>query len=158
MESKVRVLGDSLGCVIIQSNKNPDQYGYVRVEQTRIFTSQKNNWIESKTVTALIHGTIQDLKIAGFSYPGQEIEGRIIIEESLTPFDKKDPDRHLKKAGNTGILCLQDGKPIYRRTRFSYNSNAKDEFIEHTNSDELSIAYNKVKDDLSIKPNEEFTL
>jgi hypothetical protein len=158
MESKVKVLGDSLGCVIIQSNKNPDEYGYVRVEQTRIFTNQKTNWIESKTVTALIQGTIQDLKIAGFSYPGQEIEGKIIIEESLTPFDKKNPERHLKRAGETGIVCMQDGKPIYRRTRFSYNPDIKDKFVEHTNSEELSAAYNKDKADSAIKPNEEFTL
>ena len=53
---------------------------------------------------------------------------------------------------------MQDGKPIYRRTRFSYNPDIKDKFVEHTNSEELSAAYNRDKADSAIKPNEEFTL
>lgn len=158
MDGKVRLLGDNLGCVIIQSNKNPSEYGYVRVEQLRVFSNPKTNFIESKIITALIHGKIQDLKIAGFSYPGQELEGKIIIEESLTPFDKKNPDRDIKKAGETGVVCLCDGKPIYRRTRFSYNFDSKDEFVDHTNGEELSIAYNRLKANTALPPNEELTI
>jgi hypothetical protein len=38
-------------------------------------------------------------------YAGQELPGTIVIEESLTPFNKKAPERDLKIAGETGIVC-----------------------------------------------------
>ena len=65
-------------------------------------------------------GLVEDLKEMNL-YAGQGLDGKIIIEESLEPFNKKNPERDLKVAGETGIVCTLGGLPIYRRTKFTFN-------------------------------------
>ena len=102
MNSTVKVVADATtGAVVKVSENNPD-YASVRVEQTRMVIGN-NNFIERKTVSALLQGSTADLQIMGF-YAGQELPGTIVIEESLTPFNKKNPERDLKVAGETGII------------------------------------------------------
>jgi hypothetical protein len=59
----------------------------------------------------------------------------------LTPFNNKTPERDLKVAGGTGIVCTVGGQPIYRRTKFSFDANAQDTFVKHDNVDQLRDAY-----------------
>jgi hypothetical protein len=139
MNSTVKVVADATtGAVVRVSENNPD-FASVRVEQTRMVIGN-NNFIERKTVSALLQGSTTDLSLMGF-YAGQELPGTIVIEESLAPFNKKNPERDLKIAGETGIICSVGGQPIYRRAVFSTASNATDTLIKHDNVEQLRSAY-----------------
>jgi hypothetical protein len=141
MNSTVKVVADATtGAVVRVSENNPD-FASVRVEQTRMVIGN-NNFIERKTVSALLQGSTADLTLMGF-YAGQELPGTIIIEESLTAFNKKTPERDLKVAGDTGIICTVGGQPIYRRAVYSSASNAQDTLIKHDNVEQLRSAYSQ---------------
>jgi hypothetical protein len=142
MNSKVKIVANATGAVINQSETNPE-YGYVRVEQTRTIVDD-NGFLRRKTVSALVQGETTVLEASGF-YNGQELPGNIVVEESLEPFNKKNPERDLKVAGETGIICTLAGAPIYRRTRYSVASNVEDTLIKHDNVDELRAAYSAPK-------------
>ncbi len=83
-----------------------------------------------------IKGKIEDLKMFGFKN-NESIPGKIVVRESFMPFNLKDSERDLKIAGDTGIICRVDDQPIYRQTFFTYDLNAQDELIAHTNTDEI---------------------
>jgi len=139
MNSTVKIVADATtGAVVKISDNNPD-FASVKVEQTRMVIGN-NNFIERKNVSALLQGPTVDLQLMGF-YAGQELPGTIVIEESLTPFNKKTPERDLKIAGETGIICTVGGQPIYRRAVYSTASNAQDTLIKHDNVEQLRSAY-----------------
>jgi hypothetical protein len=71
---------------------------------------------------------------------GKTLPGKIIAIESLEPFNNSNPDRDLKYAGDTGIICCQDGQPIYRKTEYTYDVEAQDILVEHTNGDAIRAA------------------
>lgn len=154
MNSKVKVVADATsGAVIVQSQNNPD-YGYVRLEQVRTLIDD-NGFLKRKVISTLVQGEIEVLNDTAF-YAGQELPGSICIIESLVPFNKKDPNRDLKIAGETGIICTVDGEPIYRKTLYISSTNANDTLVKHTNVDELREAYNKSEKTKAIKPNNSF--
>ena len=139
MNSTVKIVADATtGAVVRVSETNPE-FSSVRLEQTRTVIGN-NNFIERKTVSTLLQGATADLTAMGF-YAGQELPGSIVIEESLTPFNKKTPERDLKVAGDTGIICTVGGQPIYRRAVYSSASNAQDTLIKHDNVEQLRSAY-----------------
>jgi hypothetical protein len=155
MNSKVFVQADETGAVINVSENNPD-FGYVRVQQTRTMVDD-NGFIRRKSITALMPGTVEDLQAMNL-YGGQALDGKILIEESLTPFNKKNPERDLKIAGETGIVCTLGGLPIYRRTKFSFNETLADTTIEHDNVNELKAAYAAQTAKEAIQPSEDFSI
>ena len=157
MQSKVVVKADeTTGSVINVSTKN-SLYGFIKVEQVKTIIDD-NGFLSAKPISALIIGSLLDLKLTGF-YAGQKLDGKIVIEESLTPFNEKNAEREIKVAGDTGILCTVEGQPIYRRTRFSYNANITDTFIKHDNIEELRAAYSPLKNVVSkMKPSEDFNI
>ena len=110
-------------------------------------------------MTALIQAPIGILQEMNY-YAGQQLEGSIVIKESLTPFNRKDPSRDLKIAGKTGIVCTVEGQPIYRKTLYTQAANAVDVTIQHDNVEELREAYQRAQFETqsAIKPNEDFTL
>jgi len=126
--SKVIVTADDNGNVIAVS-KNSPEYGYVRVEQV---TTQINDqgWLKNVRRSALIKGKVTDLVEANFK-ANQALAGKIVVVESLQPFNAENPDRDLKIAGDTGIICTIDDQPIYRQTFYTTNDNAVDEMITH---------------------------
>lgn len=152
MNSKVKVLADENGVVINQS-ANPE-YGYFRVEQMKTIIDD-NGFLRRKSVTAVVPGLIDDLKANGY-YAGQEIPGNIVIVESLEPFNKKNPERDYKLAGNTGIICKVEGSPIFRKTVYTLAANAEDTLVKHDNVAELRAAYAAESTTSAIKPNAEF--
>jgi hypothetical protein len=156
MNTKVIVLADEATKSVINMSKN-EKFGYIRVKQTRFLTDEKSGFLTAKVLTALVTAPIEDLKEANF-HEGQELTGKIVIEESLTPFNKKDPNRDLKVAGKTGIVCRLEGSPIYRRTRFTFNSQAEDKWVQHDNVSELRNAFDQEEKTSAIKPNEEFSI
>lgn len=132
--SKVTVTADQDGNVIGVSENNPE-YGYIRVEH---LTTQINEegWLKNVKRSALIKGKVEDLMSCNYE-EGSEITGKIVVRESLTPFNPKNPDKDLKIAGITGIICRIGDQPIYRQTFFTTNLLAQDEFIMHDNGDEI---------------------
>lgn len=156
MNSKVVVLGDEQTGVVINVSENNPDYGYFRVEQVKAVVDD-SGFISRKKVTAIVPGLVEDLKSFGY-YVGQEIEGKVVIEESLTPFNKKDPSRDLKIAGDTGIRCTLGGMPIYRRTKFTFDVSKSDVSIQHDNVEELRQAYAKANRTNAIAPNEDFSI
>ena len=139
MNSTVKIVADATtGAVVRVSETNPE-FSSVRLEQVRTVIGN-NNFIERKVVSTLLQGATADLTAMGF-YAGQELPGTIVIEESMTPFNKKTPERDLKVAGETGIVCTLGGQPIYRRAVYSTASNAQDILIKHDNVEQLRSAY-----------------
>lgn len=133
-QSKVRVTADINGNVIGVSSNNPE-YGYVRVEQSVTQISEAG-WLKPVKRSALIKGKVEDLAQAGF-VEGHELSGKIIVKESLTPFNPENPDKDLKIAGQTGVVCTIDDQPIYRQTFYTSNQEAYDELITHDNTTEI---------------------
>jgi hypothetical protein len=139
--SKVRVTADAAGRVVVPSKNNPE-WGYIRVEQDRVVVDE-NGFARAKEMSALIMGKIEDLKKFGYQ-AGQEIDGRVIFKEKLTPFNKENPDKDLKIAGETGIICSVNGESIYRKNFYNQDSDAQDVCVEHTNGEEIKEAYTKL--------------
>ena len=128
MDSKVTVVASEAGTVI-HVGKNPD-YGYVKLVQTRHIIDEESGFLRMQEVSTLLHGRVDHLQLMGYK-ADQELPGRIIIEESMEPFNKKNPEYDIKKAGKTGIVCTVDGKPIYRKSKYTLKADVGDTFIEH---------------------------
>lgn len=131
---KVVVTADKNGNVICVSENNPE-YGYVRVEQAGSFINDQG-WLRVSRRSALIKGLVKDLVETGFT-EGQTLDGKIVVTESLTPFNPDNADRDLKIAGDTGIICRYEDQPIYRQTFYTPNEQVQDTLIMHTNSQEI---------------------
>lgn len=155
MSAKVVVLGNEQGSVITVSENNPE-YGFVKVSQVRTMFDD-NGFIRSKKVNALIPGKIEEIEMAGF-FVGQELAGKVLVKESLTPFNEKDPSRDLKIAGNTGIVCSVAGQPIYRKTLYTNMSNAEDVLVQHDNVEQLRNAYAASQSSTAITANTAFDI
>jgi hypothetical protein len=166
MKNSVIVTADATGNVIVKSEKNPD-YGHIRVEQQRMIIDN-SGFARRMKLSALIPGLVEDLK--GFGWSANEaVEGKIIVRQSLAPFNQKDPERDYKIAGETGIVCCVDGLPMYRKNFYTPDSSAVDydtddegKIVEgglhHTNGDEIQAAYAASKEQAAIEPNEDFNL
>jgi hypothetical protein len=132
--SKVTITADPSGNVVGVSTNNPE-FGFIRVEQVATQINEEG-WLKHVRRSALIKGKVEDLVECGYQ-ANQEIPGKIVVRESLEPFNPNNPDKDLKLAGSTGIICRIDDQPIYRNTFFTTNLNSQDEFIMHDNGDEI---------------------
>lgn len=148
MLSKVYVTANEAGQVVVQSKDNSN-YGHIRVEQKRTVITDKG-WVRSKVLSALMHGTVDELESLGFGV-GEIIPGKIVIKESLTPFNAKDPSLDFKIAGKTGVICMVGMQPIYRKCFYNQSGTDIDETIAHTNSDVIRQA------NIKFTETEEFT-
>lgn len=155
MNSKVTVVADPTTGAVINKSSNPE-YGYVKLAQPRT-TIDDNGFLRKTVLTALIQAPVAILQEMGY-YAGQQLDGKIIIKESLAPFNKKDPSRDLKVAGRSGIPCTADGNPIYRKTVFAQAANAEDITIQHDNTEELRNAYMAEQGISAIQPNKDFSI
>ena len=133
MNNLVTVRKSENGATVRVSN-NPE-YGYVVLEQ--IASELKGGWISDKTLTTIIQGKTSVLESMDLSKP---LIGKIVVLESLKPFNDKQPERDLKYAGDTGIVCMDGDNPIYRKTEFTYDTNAHSAFIKHTNGADIRNA------------------
>lgn len=146
MNSKVKVTADeSTGAVVVISKNNPE-WGHIRVTQVRS-SFDDNGFVRKRNISALIHGTVEDLK--DFKWVNnQEIAGKIIFKESLEPFNVNNPEKDYKVAGKTGIVCCQDGQPVYRKTFYTLNSSAEDISVAHNNTEDIKAAYAQVSEEV----------
>jgi hypothetical protein len=159
MESKVKVVADQTTKAVVNVSNN-ESYGYIRLEQVRTVIDEKTQFLKRKVFSTLIHGEIEALRAAGY-YAGQELPGNILIEESFVPFNSKNPERDLKIAGSTGIVCIGqdiDGtlKPIYRRNVYSPGSKKEDFTIDHVNKEEIKAAFAAQSAVKALTPNNSF--
>lgn len=138
MNSKVIVTADATTNSVVNVSENPE-WGYIRVQQVRTMIDD-NGFLKRKSVSAIVPALLEDLQASGF-FAGQQLDGKILVEESLEPFNKKTPERDLKIAGETGIVCTFGGLPIYRRTKYTLDGSATDNLIKHDNVEELRAAY-----------------
>ena len=129
MDSKVTIVPDDTGGTIHQSQNNP-KYGYVKLMQIRNVIDEDSGFLRRQEISTLLHGEIDHLQLMSYK-AGQELQGNIIIKESMEPFNKKFPDYDIKRAGKTGIVCTLDGSPIYRKTVYSTKPDAIDVRIDH---------------------------
>jgi len=134
---KVTIVADDNGSVIRVSKNNPE-FGYVRLTQEKVGFSS-GSWVKKSTRSTLIHGTVEDLQAIGIA-DKTELPGQIVIREQLEAFSGDNPDRDLKIAGETGIVCCKHGEPIYRKTFYSADSDDGDTLVAHTNSDAIREA------------------
>jgi hypothetical protein len=138
--SKVKVVADEFGNVVRVSTNNPE-YGSIRVEQSTY--SFDKGWMRKKARTAFIPGMTNELtemvKQLNIT-DGFELSGNIIIKESLEPFNQENPDRDIKYAGTTGVMCTFEDQIIYRKTYYTESMYEEDEMIPHTNTDEIRAA------------------
>jgi len=138
MQNKVTVVPDDNGNVIRQS-KNNEEYGYVRVTQEAVQYGV-NGWVNRKVRSALILGKMDDLKEIGLGKM-ESLPGKIVIKESTDPFNANEPDRDLKIAGETGIICCTaDGEPIYRTSFYDASGSLQDELVPHSNGQAIREA------------------
>tara|TARA_Y100001938_G_scaffold138376_1_gene203756 strand:- start:4599 stop:5258 length:660 start_codon:yes stop_codon:yes gene_type:complete len=131
----------------IRVSKNNAEYAHIRLSQERTMINS-NGWLQTKQVTALIHGKTEELIASGIK-KFKKLPGNIVIKESLTPFNKNNPDRDLKMAGNTGIVCCIDGQPIYRTTKYDATGTQEDELIAHNNGESIREANAATMEDLA---------
>lgn len=154
--SKVVVVADATTNAVINQSQNNPEFGYVRVEQA-VNHYDDNGFLRRKKLSALIAAPLADLQDAGY-YAGQVLPGKIIVQEATTAWNKENPERDLKVAGKTGIVCRIEGQPIYRRTLYTEKENLKDTFLAHDNVEELRAAYDQAEAKSAVQPNEDFSL
>jgi len=137
MQNKVNIIADDMGNVIRQSSTN-SEFGYVRLQQERV-TFGNTGWVKKSVLSTLLHGKLEDLQSLGLENV-KSLPGKIVIKESLEPFNNTDPERDYKYAGDTGIICCQDGQPIYRKTFYVSDTTAEDMLVAHTNGQDIKEA------------------
>ena len=137
MQNQVEVLADDMGNVVRLSKNNPD-YGYIRLGYKEVSIG-KGGWLKPRNLTTLIMGSTDNLTEYAKNL-GKTIPGKIIAIESLEPFNAANPDRDLKYAGNTGIICCVDGEPIYRKTEYTFDVASTDTLVAHNNGDAIRAA------------------
>lgn len=142
MRTKVKVLGTDGNAIVV--SKNNKEYGHIRLQQNRLMVDEITGFARPKPVYALMPGTVADLRLFGWA-PGQDVDGCLFVKEQTEPFNEKDPDRDLKVAGETNIICMLGEKKIYRKVFYSTNPDAQDTLLEHTNTEEIKEAYEKLK-------------
>lgn len=141
MKNSVRVTADQYGNVIRQSS-NPD-YGFIVLEQ-QVVTIRENGFVDDpRTFKALISGKISNLKFLDY-YEGKELPGNIIVVESTTPFNTKNPNKHLKINPKTGeILKDKNNQAIYRDTIWDSTGCRENVLIPHVRSEYISRSVDK---------------
>lgn len=137
MQNKVQINPDEMGNVI-RVSKNNSEFGHIRLTQERV-SFGNTGWVNRKQLSTLLHGKVEDLREMGIQNM-KELPGKIVVRESLEPFSSTDPDRDLKIAGDTGIICCQDGQPIYRKTMYVADLKAQDVLVAHNNGDAIREA------------------
>jgi hypothetical protein len=106
-----------------------------------------------------LYGTIEDLSKFGYT-TGMELPGKILIKESLEPFNTENPEKDYKIAGKTGIVCCLDGQPIYRKTFYNASGTENDIFIAHNNGNAIKAAIKDNQEEVveTTEATEEFSL
>ena len=128
----VRVSADEAGSIISQSS-NPE-YGYIRVVQEK--PVDKDGFVKFREVSALIQGTIEDLQKLDLK-AGDELEGKIVVKESLVPEDKQKIIKNFKEYSKffkkSGVIIDHDLRKRFIEKELLKISIKKDFLLEINN-------------------------
>ncbi len=141
-KTNVNIIADDLGNIIRLSSNNPE-FGHVKLEQERIIFGN-NDSVKPANLSTLIYGKVEDLKEMGLATT-TTLSGKIVIKEQTTPFNKNNPDRDLKIAGDTEIICSSGshGEFIYRKTFYVNDTSTEDVLLEVYNITDIEHAINE---------------
>jgi DNA polymerase III epsilon subunit-like protein len=124
------------GKMLINFLKPPaSEYAWMYVKQS--FIDEEG---EKTKRIAKFFGLYQHLELL---QEGDILPGKIIILESLTPFDREldRMENDLKISAENGVVPFSiDLDPIYRKTYYDSSGQMKDEYLEHDNEDEICQA------------------
>ncbi len=123
------------------------EYGWIFVEQLFIDLEGKETKRRAK-----YFGLYQYLNLLKV---GDILPGKIIILDSLIPFDKDNPERNFKIAGDIGALYLIDDSPIYSISFYDASGEMEDKYLTHNNEEELRAIRKKQEE---IKRNKNFNI
>jgi hypothetical protein len=137
MSYRVIVSSNEDGSVISLSKNNP-VYGYIRVSQKRLVINRKG-WVNMRELSALVQADVETLKQLDWK-AGQELNGHIVIKESVEPFSPENSDKDLKIAGDSDVICSINGQPIYRKCFYDPTANDTDVLVQHDNLEEIRSA------------------
>ena len=109
-----------VGSVMVQSKALASLSGLGRVQTRTAFLTLEQEALE------FLDGQLVD----GAILP---VAGKIVIEETLTPYVRKDGTKQEPKINPTtkSVITFQ-GQPVYRNTYFSEDLNAQDVFLRET--------------------------
>lgn len=69
------------------------------------------------------------------------VEGKLVVEETLTPYVKSDGTLQTPKQNvQTGAVMTYQGQPVYRNTFFTEDVKVQDTFLRDSNSEETEVA------------------
>ena len=147
-KAKVQIVPEDKTGAVIRVSKNNPEFGHVRLTQQKV-TFTATGWVKKTNLSTLLHGKVEDLEALGIQ-DSSELPGNIVVQESTQPFSESDPDRDLKIAGETGIICATaDGEPIYRKTIYDGTGSMEDTLIAHANGQAIREANSNGADSIA---------
>jgi len=135
--TEVTIVPNKMGAKIRVSANNAE-YAHVLLRQSKTIIST-TGWVKQSIVHALLHGKLEDIQNVGIA-DTDTLPGQIVVKETTTPFNSKNPEQDYKYAGDTGIVCCKHGEPIYRKCFYDPTMVETDELVSHTNGDDIRIA------------------
>ena len=135
--TEVTIVPNKMGAKIRVSANNAE-YAHVLLRQSKTIIST-TGWVKQSTVHALLHGKLEDIQNVGIA-DTDTLPGQIVVKESTSAFNAKNPEQDYKYAGDTGIVCCKHGEPIYRKCFYDPTMVETDELVSHTNGDDIRIA------------------
>ena len=160
-KNPVVVMGNENGSVITVNENNPEQ-GSIWLSQSVFEMDHLTGFVNKRTRNAWLQGSIKNV-LADLNYTvGEQLPGNIVRFESFEPFSKNPEyaERDIKVAGDTGIICKQEGKAIYSIARYVMDEAVEDTLISHDNSEEIkaAIAAKKNAAEAVAQPNADFSI
>lgn len=134
----VKVNKNSKTGTIVSAYKSNPEFGYVVISEVAP-TIDGNGFLRKNKKVSTIKGAVEDLKEMNYQ-DGQELAGQIVIRESLEPTNPNNPEQDIKYAGDTGVICMKGGQPIYRTSLYTLDMSLTDEYVAHDNTEEIKQA------------------
>jgi hypothetical protein len=133
--SKITIQTGRGGQIIFANEKGNTS---IRLNQSRAEVTQQG-FVKLSNRVFYVKGSKEELQALGWNKDTQ-LTGNLVVQESLEPFNKSNPDYDFKVVPGTGVICTVDGEPIYRRTLWDPTGNVTDTFIAHDNKEEIMAA------------------
>lgn len=145
--SKITIQTGRGGQIIFANEKGNTS---IRLNQSRAEVTQQG-FVKLSNRVFYVKGSKEELQALGWNKDTQ-LTGNLVVQESLEPFNKSNPDYDFKVVPGTGVICTVDGEPIYRRTLWDPTGNVTDTFIAHDNKEEIMAALAQRDSNSAIMP------
>ncbi len=159
-KNPVIVMGNENGAVITVNENNPEQ-GSIWLSQSVFEMDHISGFVNKRTRNAWLQGSIQNVLSELHFKVGQEVPGNIVRFESFEPFSRNPEyaEKDIKIAGDSGVVCKQEGKAIYSIARYVMDDTVEDVLISHDNGDEIKAANAAKKATQAVEtPNADFSI